>query len=106
MINNRTTWSGAPWESIIEELNPVCSKSNLGTLLLQATMLGYVLAGLVAATGFPTDTYGRKKTALLCMATIAVSTLIPATFLRMIPNDQFVHKFAILVICRVVMQSV
>ena len=105
MLNNRTAWSGAPWGSIIGELNLVCSKSNLDTLLLQAIMLGYGLAGLIAATGFPTDTYGRRKTALFCMATTAVSTLIPATFLRMIPDDRFVLKFGILFICRVLMQA-
>ena len=98
MLNNRTTWSGAPWGSIIGELNLVCSKSNLDTLLLQAIMLGYGLAGLIAATGFPTDTYGRRKTALFCMATTAVSTLIPPAFLRMIPDDQFVLTFGILFI--------
>ena len=102
-VNNRTAWNGSPWGSVIGDLNLVCSKSNLDKILLQATMVGLFFAGIIA--GALTDTYGRKNTALLCMAMIAVSTLIPAIFLRMIPNDQFVLKFSILFICRVVMQA-
>ena len=102
-LNNRTTWSGSPWGSVIGDLNLVCSKSNLDKILLQATMLGLFIAGIIA--GALTDTYGRKNTTLLCLAMSAVSTLILATFLRMIPDEQFVLKFVILFICRVVMQA-
>ena len=107
-LNNRTTWGSvigdpSPWGSVIGDLNLVCSKSNLDKILLQATMLGYFIAGIIA--GALTNTYGRKNTAFLCMAMIVVSTLIPTAFVRMIPNDQFVLKFVILFICRVVMQA-
>ena len=102
-LNNRTAWNGSPWESVIGELNLVCSKSNLDKILLQATMVGLFIGGLLG--GILTDYLGRKNTALLCMVMIGVSMLIPAVILRSIPDDLFVVKFSILYIARVVMQA-
>ena len=103
VLNNRTSWSGNPWQSVVTELDLVCSKSNLDKILLQASMIGLFLGSVVG--GNLCDYFGRINTMKLCMIMIAFWLLFPAVIIRRLTEEMINLKYFIIFISRILVQS-
>lgn len=73
-------------------------QSYLNTILIQATLVGIMCGSFFG--GIMTDKLGRKRTTEFCLFGIALALVLPVVTIRFLPDNLFMLKYLIVLLCR------
>ena len=100
-LNDRSSFAGAQWQSVVTELGLVCDKAYLNTFLTQCSIIGLSVGSLFG--GMAADRFGRKQTIVVSMICCIVGLVLPRVT-RNMHNSSIFTRFAVIAVCRVWVQ--